>query len=214
VTDPAGGVRHVVGLDLGPAGEFTALAALARQVRGGRPAYAVRHLQRWGPGTPYHLIAADVARLLAAPGLGGCPLVVDRTGVGRAAADLFAPAGVGAARWVVVTAGHAVTCGDDGSVHVPKKELVSVLQVLLQARRLAVAAGLPLAGALAREMAEFRADVRPSGDESLVSWRERPHDDLVLAVALAAWEAEREEADDGLPLVLGGRAPGAPRLPF
>ncbi len=28
-------------------------------------------------------------------------------------------------------------------------------------------------------------------DFALIEWQERPHDDLVLAVAVAAWQAER-----------------------
>jgi hypothetical protein len=41
--------------------------------------------------------------------------------------------------------------------------------------------------------------------EAAVSWREREHDDLVLAVALAAWQGERTPASLGQPLVLGQR---------
>jgi hypothetical protein len=44
-------------------------------------------------------------------------------------------------RSLVVSAGHAVGCGEDGLLHVPKKELIAVLQVLLQGRRLRVAVG-------------------------------------------------------------------------
>jgi hypothetical protein len=33
--------------------------------------------------------------------------------------------------------------------------------------------------------------VAPSGADPVADWRERPHDDLVLAVAAAAWWGER-----------------------
>jgi hypothetical protein len=33
---------------------------------------------------------------------------------------------------------------------------------------------------------------RPAQDETLMDWRERPRDDLVLAIAIAAWQAERQ----------------------
>ena len=35
-----------------------------------------------------------------------------------------------------------------------------------------------------------------SGNETFESWRERDHDDLVLAVALAAWLGERWAAQE------------------
>jgi hypothetical protein len=42
------------------------------------------------------------------------------------------------------------------------------------------------------------------GDDVSLAWREGAHDDLVLAVALAAWQVERFDTyDDNLPIVLG-----------
>jgi hypothetical protein len=92
------------------------------------------------------------------------------------------------------------SCGhsdEGGCTHVPKKELVSAVQALLQTRWLEVATGLPLAEALSREIASFRAAVKLSGGEEDMSWRQREHDDLVLAVALAAWEGERNPLSFG-----------------
>lgn len=194
-----------VGLDLGQAHDSTALALLAREVERGRACYALRHLQRWPPGTPYPSIAEDVSRLLRAVPGWPCQLVVDQTAVGRAVAKLFRLGDTISTRQVLISAGHSVSLDEEGCTHVPKKELVSVLQVLLQTQRLRIAAGLPLAEALSREMAAFRASVRVAGGEEDVSWREREHDDLVLAVALAAWEGERNPPNVGMPLIVGER---------
>jgi hypothetical protein len=66
---------------------------------------------------------------------------------------------------------------------------VSVLQVLLQSRRLRIASALPEAKVLQQEMETIKAKLTlPSPDAT--DWREREHDDLVLAVAIAAWAAE------------------------
>jgi hypothetical protein len=46
------------------------------------------------------------------------------------------------------------------------------------------------AAALAEELQQFRMRTVPMTDD-VIEWRERPHDDLVLAVAVAAWQAER-----------------------
>jgi hypothetical protein len=180
-----------VGLDLAQPHESTALAVLAREVLDRQTSYAVHHLERWPPGTPYPHMAKEVSALLGSRELRGCRLVVDQTAVGRAVASMFRPAGAVSVLLVLISAGHAVTRGEDGCTHVPKKELVSSVQALLRTWRLKVAAGLPLAEALSREMASFRSAVKLSGGEDEITWREREHDDLVLAVALAAWEGER-----------------------
>jgi hypothetical protein len=73
---------------------------------------------------------------------------------------------------------------------VPKKDLVGVLQVLLQERRLKVAPALEHAATLAGELQHFQLKTVPLKPDVL-EWRERPHDDLVLAVAIAAWLADR-----------------------
>ena len=47
---------------------------------------------------------------------------------------------------------------------------------------------LPSASLLIQEFQQFRASVVPAASQDdLASWRERDHDDLVLAVALACW---------------------------
>jgi hypothetical protein len=68
---------------------------------------------------------------------------------------------------------------------------VSTLQLLLQSRRLQVASSLREAGTLVRELMRFRSQSTLSASAALEVWRERPHDDLVLAVAIAAWRGER-----------------------
>jgi hypothetical protein len=44
---------------------------------------------------------------------------------------------------------------------------------------------------LARELINFRFKVGHNGPEDALDWREGADDDLVLALAIAAWEAER-----------------------
>jgi hypothetical protein len=202
--------RYFVGLDLGPPGQPTALAVVEQHLSEPRwePHFNVRYLRRWMPGTPYPAIVADVVTLTTDCPLAGATLLVDQTGVGRPVADLFthAAATYGLTR-VVVTAGHAATWADDGARLVPKRDLVGVLQVLLQMRRLRIAADLPEAAVLERELLEFRAKTPAAGAEALESWRERPHDDLVLAVAFACWLADRQPLHvPGEPVMVGGHA--------
>lgn len=194
--------RHFVGLDLGGVSEFTALAVLERPPvfphtppDRRRPAYALRHLHRFPPGTSYPAVAAAVRDLLNASPVPGAVLGVDQTGVGKAVRDLvfdelagrvtctFAPVTVTAGSGSV---GTAPGCG----LLAPKTELVGTLQVLLQTRRLLIADALPEAAVLVRELEAFRAAPPVLRGDAVEAWRERDHDDLVLAVAVAAWLGE------------------------
>lgn len=102
-------------------------------------------------------------------------------------------------------AGRGGQAGEDGCTHVLKKELVSVLQVLFQTQRQKSAVGLPHAETFSPEIVSFQANVRLAGGSEDVSWREREQDDLVLAVALAAWEGECNPPSVGMPLIVGER---------
>jgi hypothetical protein len=191
------------GIDLGQLTDYTALAVLERaeRVEGGKPVrcYTVRQLKRWPLRTPYPDIVSDVMKAFAAAPLSGSVLVVDRTGVGVGVYDYLKKAQP-AARLepVMITGGSATGRTEDGAWSVPKRELAGALLVLLGTRRLEVVPGLPLAKVLNRELANFKAKVNiATGHESFEAWREKDHDDLVLAVAMACWYAERGYVEFG-----------------
>ena len=64
------------------------------------------------------------------------------------------------------------------------------MQVLLQGRRLTVAKSLAFAPILVEELLNFQVKITESANETFGTWREGRHDDLVLAIACAAWVAE------------------------
>jgi hypothetical protein len=191
------GCGYTIGLDLGQAADFSALAVLERSFGAeggvGLADYAVRHLKRFSLGRAYTHIVPAVAAIAASGPLRGAPLVVDQTGVGRAVVDMLRRSGIaGQIVPITITGGYAVTLGQEGAQHVPKKELVTCLQVLLQARRLKIARSLPEADRLARELENYRVKITVAANEIFGAWREGQHDDLVLATALTAWWAERQ----------------------
>jgi hypothetical protein len=148
-------------------------------------------LERFGLGTSYPAVCERIVKLFAGPPLANSTLAVDQTGVGRAVVDMIRKARPKTTiRPVTITVGNAVV-PDGTGWHVPKKELVGVLQVLLQSRRLRVARSLPNAAALVKELEAFRVKITASATETFEAWRERAHDDLVLAVAMAVWVGER-----------------------
>jgi hypothetical protein len=194
--------RYFVGLDLAQASEYTALVVLERVVvlphdppEKRRPAYSLRHLQRFPLGTHYCEVGAAVRDLLNTPPLPESVLVVDQTGVGSAVVKLLADGWrnrMTCTCWrVTITAGQEVAMGTGGDFQIPKMELVGVLQVLLQTRRLGVARSLPDAEVLVNELENFKIKVPTLEQDSFEAWREGPHDDLLFAVALAAWAGEQ-----------------------
>jgi hypothetical protein len=117
-------------------------------------------------------------------------LAVDGTGVGRAVVDLFRRQGPIVP--VTITWSGPVQQDGCGFFRVPKRELAGTLQLLFQTGRLSVPKGLPLRDTLVKELLAFRVKVKPeTGNESFEALRERDHDDLVLATALAAWVGEK-----------------------
>jgi hypothetical protein len=194
-------VRYYSGLDLGRSGEFTALAVLERTqppgvFESGCLSYAVRHLERFPPGTPYPDVFARLATLFAKAPLAGSHLIADQTAVGRPVVEALKRSDVGASvTAATVTAGHAAARDERGGWLVPKVELVGTLQVLLQSGRLKLAEAAPESATLVRELAAFRAEVGGKPDE--LSWRERDRDDLVFALAVAAWLGERHGPSGG-----------------
>jgi hypothetical protein len=149
----------------------------------------VRHLERIR-GAPYPAIVEKTAKIMQSQGLKGyASLVVDQTGVGAPVVDLFGQAGLKPVGVLIHGGDKASHEGD--SWRVPKRDLVGVLQVLLQTGRLKVASKLKLGPVLSEEMLNFRVLIDPmTAHDSYSAWREEDHDDLVLSVALAAWYGE------------------------
>jgi hypothetical protein len=154
------------GLDLGQSQDYTALAVLERTRKEGKCHFSLRHLQRFALGTRYTAVCDSLKTLFSVKPLGGTMLSVDATGVGKPVVDMIKGAKIRAQlKPIVITAGHAATF-TDGAFHVPKKELVSTLQVLLQSRRLRIAEDLAEAKALVEELANFKVKVTTSANET------------------------------------------------
>jgi hypothetical protein len=192
-----------IGLDLGQAKDFTALGIIecVRIVRNGGDKDEIRslnciHLQRWRLRTPYPSIVADVVRMINRLTPEQSPdyqpvLSIDATGVGAPVVDLFKRETVNAELKPIQIVGGANVSEDFGMTRVPKRDLVSVVQVALQNRTLKIASELAEAENLARELQNFSVKITDSANDVYGAWREGTHDDLVLAVALALWTANQ-----------------------
>jgi len=92
---------------------------------------------------------------------------------------------------VVITGGDKASAEGINTYRVPKIQLVSQLQVLLHEGRLQIQKDLINAQALVRELQDFRASYSDSGRMQFGA-REGAHDDLVLALAIAVWDATQK----------------------
>lgn len=186
--------QYISGLDLGQSADYSALVTAEVEPvldpdSAGQTVFRhdVRHLHRWPLGTPYPAIIADLREWYAAGPLAGSTLVVDATGVGRPVVDMIRDAGLGVNLCpYTITAGFA-----EGDGTVPKKDLVGAVVAALQTRRLRFAEALELRPTLEKELETFRVKVTADRNETFAAWREKDHDDLVLALALAVWYGER-----------------------
>ena len=197
---------YLIGVDLGQARDPSAVIVAEKSDGPTGARYGVGHVERLPLNSRYPAVVAHVrsvvAAILAERPKPSVTLVVDRTGVGRAVGDLMTAETVGIAPILVtITAGDAVTRADDGGWRVPKRELASVIQAALETSRLEFAGDEPLLNALKEELTGFRAKIKlatghttfEAGDD----WRSAPHDDLVLALALAMWAGEAGLATSG-----------------
>jgi hypothetical protein len=192
-----------IGLDLGQAKDYSALAIIEciRTVTNGGAKDEITqlnciHLQRWQLRTSYPTIVADVVKMInnLDPFLypkDKTTLAIDATGVGAPVVDLFKREQIHAKPKPIQIVGGANISEEFGMTRVPKRDLVSVVQVGLQNRTLKIASQLPEAEILSRELQNFTVKITDSANDVYGAWREGTHDDLVLAVALALWTANK-----------------------
>lgn len=198
------------GLDLGQAQDYTALTAIEKKliknditmdylntlpdktVEGGGKEYHLRHVERFALGTTYPAIVSKLQDRINAINLEDkYMVVVDATGVGRPVVDLMRKNNI---RCVPVsfTAGEKENFDEVfGGWRVPKRILVSNLQVLFQNGQLKMAASLPHINVLTKELMNLKVKVTAAKNDTYEAWREGDHDDLVFSLAMAAWYAVR-----------------------
>jgi hypothetical protein len=197
-----------LGLDLGQASDYTALSILEDPPNSGgekpkQKKYELKYLERPDLGTSYPDIVTRVKKIIEQPQLKETSaLVVDATGVGRAVLDIFYASRIGIPIIAVtITGGNIASC-TSGMWHVPKRDLVGALQVMVQNHQIQMPTEktLPLTGVLKAEMMNFKAKINLRGHDSYEAggasdWREGQHDDLVLSLALICWWIGNQAGD-------------------
>jgi hypothetical protein len=152
----------------------------------------VRHLERLPLRMNYLDQIAHVSQLLnRAPLAQYRPaFVLDMTGVGRPVIDLFRHARLRPVG-ITITAGDGESRTDAGDYRVAKLLLVSRLQAAFHSGALRISKHLAEAQTFVHELQDFRANISESGVTRFGA-RESRHDDLILAVAIAAYWASAQ----------------------
>jgi hypothetical protein len=193
------------GLDLGQKHDPSAIAVVEREDerRLGHGSSVmkclrVRHLERVPLGTPYAQVAAHVSALLCQPQFRQTRrLVVDATGVGVPVVELLSSVALPCrVTSVTFTAGEAEH-GKGEEWHVPKRDLLTGLLVLLEQKKLRIPRGLAETGTLVRELTSIEVRRRTGGGSTMGAEGAGKHDDLVMALALACWRGRKTEAPFG-----------------
>ncbi len=198
--------KVILGLDLGKKRDYSALCAVERRQNyyvapyerkiTGPPFYRLTYLERFPLETDYPAVLEGTRRIfenaanLYREKRVKPQLIIDATGVGIPMYDYFRKE-IPSAKGCYITGGQAVT-KDQGVFFVPKQSLAAILEIVFQERRIKIGKNVKDAQTLKNEMMNFRYKTNPdTGNTSFEAWRERDHDDCVLAVAIALWYGER-----------------------
>ena len=153
----------------------------------------LRHIERPERGTTYPKIVERIKELYNSPQIKSSrtTVIIDITGVGRPVWDLMKSVGFRyQLKGISITGGDTVT-EENNIFRVPKRDLISALQVAFQNGALKIAAGLPEADALVKELTNFKVKININGNDQYEAWREGIHDDIVLSAAMGVWYATK-----------------------
>jgi hypothetical protein len=123
-------------------------------------------------------------------------VVVDATGVGGPVVERLMESDLACELIPVTITGGGEASRRGRGWSVPKADLMTGLQVMLQENELRIARDLPLAHELRRELLQIRAEAGAPGRMRYGALGSGEHDDLALAVALACWRSRRPAAGE------------------
>lgn len=150
------------------------------------PEIIVRWLER--KQVPYDVVIDDArTRLSDLRLIDNCAHLIDITGVGQPVWDMMVRQGMSPIG-ISFTGGFKTNSADYGYT-VPKEDLISSLQLALRNRHLKFADGLDqeLVAQIRHEFATFVPKPKPGGGTGYEAWREKDHDDIILALAMNVW---------------------------
>jgi hypothetical protein len=160
--------------------------------------YTVRTIHEYPLKTPYVAIVEDVQRMVAHLGREQrLTLFVDQTGVGRPVCELFERALGGIVMPVTITSGHSVS-REGGAYHVPKKDLIGAVQLVLEQQRIRFPKLSLNARKLVKELQNYEYRITAHANIVYNPRQDSVHDDLILALSMPIWWSERQGGSLGI----------------
>jgi hypothetical protein len=214
-------MEYLVGLSLAQAPDTTGYALVRREwygrehplpenVNPGAWHHTICDLHRFSVGSTYDEIAQGVVLRLEQSGIVNPPVVIDITGVGESVIKrVRLSLRENETHEIRLTAQPRIEKGENWETNLPKVEMVTVLQIALQQKRLKIPKTLPEVETLVRELGDFRYKPKLAGPmPAEVEWRPGRNDDLVFAVALAIWQGDRYPLTRDIGVYVGKRSRG------
>jgi hypothetical protein len=161
----------------------------------------VHHLRRLPLGLSYVAIGHEVAAFMQRPWLNNPKLVIDFTGAGIPACDIFDAISLNPVR-VTFTSGLRATQVDGRTFHVPKPLLINTLLAKAHSGEFGIAADAIDAGELREEMRDFIVKASKTARTAQYEGRGTAHDDLICSVAMGVWYALNRPEVSQEPLII------------
>lgn len=192
---------YLIGLDLGQQNDYTVLTVLGVDKK--KNIYTLPYAKRYPLRTDYTVIVDSVNHFMNRSELfNASTLIVDYTGVGHPVVDLFRKSRIDPVA-INITGGSKSNWVNRQNVNVPKKEIVSCLQVVFQCNRLKIASELKLLPEIKKELMMFTARTSSRG-QSTYEAASGAHDDIVMSLGLAIWYGEYKTRPGNNVRLVGG----------
>jgi hypothetical protein len=178
---------YILAVDLGQTNDHTAVIGLRRADAGRLECVGIERLPL---GMSYPDQVDYIVGLTKQSEMSGrCLVAVDATGVGAAVVDMLRPR-VRPFYAVTITSGDKVN-KEYNNWRVPKRDLIGAAQVALQQRRIKLPKASAEAKTLVEELNAYKVTISANGHDAYANdWRQAPHDDLVLALAIGVYVAD------------------------
>jgi len=156
--------------------------------------FAVRYLERMPLGTPYTSVISRLGQIVRNMShIKYLRIAADATGVGLPLIELIRRLDLGRMLYPVkITGGSAEPHGDSRFYYLGRSHLINGLLLQFENPFFKVASDLELSTVLTAELASLRVKASKVGNDIYTTSSPDQHDDLLVAVALANWDAVRD----------------------
>jgi hypothetical protein len=187
------GQKFHMGMDLAQANDRTVITIAKRLRRNGFNYYRGGHFEIMPKNMPFETQCDKLANLINRLQHGGGiveSVTIDYTGIGRPIWEMLRRRKVPGLKGILITGGEAGSGTQKGDIyHVPKIDLITGLQSLVNLNRFIVHPDVPHAKEFENELRNYTVVYSETG-RMLMNARSGSHDDIVISTALTAYVAE------------------------